>query len=226
MMVLSLNVWIRQNSHGRPYFTVPELKEERLHMAPQPGSRYDKAYNNLVSEEVIPHTFSSSSATMSLDEKLAFDLQHFREHCIYMQSAFDDEPPQSRFARRELQRHSQFMGSLLGAHIEVHPGVTIPERLLTGPYESEAGDGNLDVGERKMHLLFWLVRGGARFQVEQTWESSREGFKAILQLVTRLQVGRTASEVVKRRVMLAMQLLCLFTTLNIFERFWPKCACL
>lgn len=194
-------------------------------MAPQPGSCYDKAYNNVVSREVKPQTFSSST-TMSLDGKLAFDFQHFRDNCIYMQTAFADESPQSRFARRELERHRQFMGALLGTHIEVHPGVTIPDRLLAGPYESETGDGNLDIGERKMHLLFWLVRGGARFQAEQTWESSREGFKAILQLVTRVQAGKTASKVVKRRVTLAMQFLCLFTTLDIFERFWPKCASL
>ncbi|PSR93853.1 hypothetical protein BD289DRAFT_428496 [Coniella lustricola] len=219
-LTASLNVWIRQNSHGRPYYTVPKLKYERLSIAPEPGSLYDNAYNSAASSQDAAQTMH-----MTMDDKLAFDLEYYREDCTHLHNVFRHygfSSGDSRNRSAKCEMHGHIISAIFGTHIEVHPGVTIPDRLLAGPFESKLEDGNLDMGEQKMRLLFWLVRGGARFQADQTWESSREGFNAMLQLVTRIQEDETPPEVVDRRAALAIQLLRLFNTLNIFEVFWPQ----
>lgn len=113
--------------------------------------------------------------------------------------------------------------SLLATHLEVHPSTVIPDELLSGPFESES-DASITVGEEKARRLFWLVRGGAGLQEGQSWEVTRDGFRAILQLVR----GSTSDEIpeahVERRLALAMQFFLLFTTLQVFYTQWPKCA--
>lgn len=50
-----------------------------------------------------------------------------------------------------------------GRHVsvEVHPRTRIPDELLSGPHNEE-----------KIRRLFWLVKGGARLSVSQSWEVS------------------------------------------------------
>lgn len=53
--------------------------------------------------------------------------------------------------------------------IEVHRDTTIPERLLTGPWDDAA-----------LQKLFWLVRAGARLAPDQTWEITLEGYRTAM----------------------------------------------
>jgi hypothetical protein len=43
-------------------------------------------------------------------------------------------------------------------YLELHPSVTIPQRLLEGPFDWETA-----------RTLFWLLRGGAWLSTEHTW---------------------------------------------------------
>ncbi|KAL3304003.1 actin cortical patch protein [Colletotrichum asianum] len=55
----------------------------------------------------------------------------------------------------------------LDFYVDVHPKITIPDDLITGPWTLE-----------QQRLLFWLRRGGALIQPEtQTWETLRTGLQ-------------------------------------------------
>ncbi|ROW16529.1 hypothetical protein VPNG_02836 [Cytospora leucostoma] len=191
MLLTSFDVWIRQQSKGRVYFRIPELKQDRLQMFSQTGSLYEKAY---IDAEPVNNT--NSSSTMTMREKLAFDHSNFEALISYTGA---DEP-----AHIPLRGMTYHLRAILGMHLEVHPGAKIPMDLLSGPFESE--DGVIDMGTEKMHRLFWLVRGGACLQEDQTWEVTRNGFKQILQLE------------------LAARLLTLFDLLGVFDTqlHWPR----
>ncbi|ROW10569.1 hypothetical protein VMCG_01913 [Cytospora schulzeri] len=180
MLLTSFDVWIRQQSKGRAYFHIPELKQERLRMVPQPGSLYERAYIDETAADDDGDNDdpanSSSSTTMTMREKLAFDLVNFETLVSYSSSA-PNVPAGQIYIRDNPYR----LRAMLGMHLEVHPGARVPGDLLAGPFESD--DGDVGVGVEKMERLFWLVRGGACLQEDQTWEVTREGFKQILRLI-------------------------------------------
>lgn len=210
MILDSMDVWIRQHAHGRAYFTIPELSKERLKKGAEPGSLVDLAYN-----ETGPEGFERPCRPiMTMREKFSYDLERFRKGIADIPA---DESKPSQFLR---QREAHFR-ALLGAHIETHPGTMIPDDLLAGPFED---DGSVEMGEEKMRTLFWLVRGGACIQSQQTWEVTRTGFRAILQLIQGAGTGRLAPDAAQRRLALAEQLFELFDLLGVFAMHWPKCT--
>ncbi|POS77709.1 hypothetical protein DHEL01_v203894 [Diaporthe helianthi] len=168
MLLSSFDVWIRQHAAARAYFTIPQLKKERLADAPRAGSLYDRAYVSSDDEE--------SASLMTMREKLGFDFECFLGYIL---------PPSSDSSALPGKQPIRILGdrlrALLGTHLEIHPGAKLPTTLLSGPFESE--DGSIAIGVEKMQRLFWLVRGGACLQEDQTWESTREGFQQILQLI-------------------------------------------
>ena len=229
MLLFSFDVWIRQRSKGRVYFQIPELKQDRLKMAPQPGSLYDRAYND--------DTDDITSSSMTMRGKLAFDLAKFEALISHSSSAAHSLPGQI-----PLRGNTYHLRAILGMHLEVHPGTRIPGDLLSGPFESDGG--TIDVGTEKMQRLFWLVRGGACLQEDQTWEVTREGFKQILHLIkvdTKLSPtrggdddddddddrdmpGGPANAGADARLELAARLLTLFNLLGVFDTqlHWPR----
>lgn len=54
-------------------------------------------------------------------------------------------------------------------YTDVHPRTRIPNDLITGPWTIEM--------EKR---LFWLVRGGAQLQSDQTWELTVAGLRSCL----------------------------------------------
>ncbi|KUI74543.1 hypothetical protein VM1G_10179 [Cytospora mali] len=224
MLLSSFDVWIRQHSRGRVYFRIPELKQDRLKMFPQPGSLYERAY--------IDETDDDTSSIMTMREKLAFDLANFEALISYSSSAANTPPGQI-----PLRENMYPLRAMLGMHLEVHPGARIPLDLLSGPFESD--DGAIDIGTEKMHRLFWLVRGGSCLQEDQTWEVTREGFKQIIRLIqtdavktaTSADDAEDANEITKlmsaeadERMKLAARLLALFSLLGVFDPqlHWPR----
>lgn len=213
MLLNSFDVWVRQHAQGRTYFTIPELKEERLEFMPQPGSLYDQAYNmdSVQDPDEIQH-----SSTMTMRSKLSFDLGMFQRRI----SIREHLPKPSAPASLSVD-DATYLQALLSSHLEVHPGTSIPYDLLSGPFESE--DGDIQMGEEKMLRLFWLVRGGACLQQDQTWEVTRQGFREILQLIKGWDIGTVEDAEAHRRVQLAWRLFVLFGILGVYENQWPKC---
>ncbi|CAN8100660.1 unnamed protein product [Discula destructiva] len=202
MLLSSYDIWIRQHARRRAYFTIPKLSEERLGQPPEPGSVYDVAHNAIYS---ISPSDAPRSPHMSMRQKFGFDLENFQR---FVADAEETDP------RNHLR-------ALLGMHLETHPGAVIPDDLLSGPFESE-DDGSIAEGHEKAQRLFWLVRGGACLQGEQTWEVTRDGFKAILQLVRASAYKDVSHADGERRLTLAMQLFLLFDILGVFESQWPR----
>lgn len=224
MLLTSFDVWIRQQSKGRVYFRIPKLKQERLQMAPQPGSLYEKAY---IDEETNDDD-NTDSSTMTMREKLSFDLARF-EALISHSSTAAGAPP----GQVPLWGNTYHLRAMLGMHLEVHPGTRVPADLLSGPFESE--DGAIGMGAEKMRRLFWLVRGGACLQEDQTWEVTRDGFKQVLQLIVTAGDGGggeddepdgppTTTTTGDDKLELAARLLALFDLLGVFDTqlHWPR----
>lgn len=230
MLLMSFDVWIRQHGAGRVYFTIPLLKRERLSDVPRPGSLYDRAYITAGDDD-------RSASTMTMREKLGFDSGCFLRYIM---------PPStdaSAFASRQpLRILGDRLRALLLTHLEIHPSTKVPTPLLSGPFESD--DGIIDMGVEKMQRLFWLVRGGACLQEDQTWEATRTGFQHILELVANAGAldtndeydeppsgqGEAASSspppvpqpTLLERLKLAAGLLALFDFLGVFDAQWPR----
>lgn len=230
MLLTSFDVWIRQHAARRAYFTIPQLKKERLADAPRPGSLYDRAY-------ITADDDDESTSTMTMREKLAFDFDCFLRYIM---------PPSTDAhafsGRQPLRIHGDRLRALLGTHLEVHPGTKIPMSLLSGPFESD--DGSIDMGVEKMQRLFWLVRGGACLQEDQTWEATRTGFQHIMQLVANAGPRDASDDYVEppsgqgevvsssppppatttplEKLKLAAGLVALFDFLGIFDAQWPR----
>lgn len=216
MLLASFDIWIRQHACDRTYFTVPKLVEERLRQATEPGSLYDRAYNGM---DVGPSD-TSRSPNMTMRQKFAFDLQSFQDFVATQRLHARTNP-----ATTGGQIYSQaqdYLRALLGMHLEVQPGAAIPNDLLLGPFESE-DDGSIAVGEEKAQRLFWLVRGGACLQKDQTWEATRDGFMAILQLIRGSTDEGISPPDSEKKLMLATQLFFLFGLLGVFDSQWPEC---
>lgn len=217
MLLTSFDVWIRQHARGRTYFTIPKLSEERLRQAPEPGSLYHRAYHDMDLEA----SNSIRCSEMTMQQKFAFDLESFQNFIATQRMHV-----RTNAATTGGQIYSpalDYLRALLGMHLEVHPGASIPNDLLSGPYESE-DDGSIAIGQEKAQRLFWLVRGGACLQEDQTWEATRDGFKAILHLIKGTTEAGTLTQEGERRLMLATQLFFLFCLLGVFASQWPKCA--
>lgn len=195
------------------------MSEERLYQAPEPGSLFDRAYG--VIERSPSDTLHSPKMTMR--QKFAFDLEKFEEFITIQRMR-----TRSNAATSEGQVYSpaqEYLRALLGMHLEVHPGAVIPNDLLAGPFEAEE-DGSIVLGQEKAHRLFWLARGGACLQGDQTWEATRDGFKAILQLITGSMDVINPTHESEKRLTLATQLFFLFSLLGVFALQWPKCTAL
>ncbi|KAK7742877.1 Eisosomes component [Diaporthe eres] len=231
VLLLSFDVWIRQHAAGRAYFTIPQLKKERLADVPRPGSLYDRAY-------ITAADGDESASTMTMREKLGFDSDCFLRYIMPPSTdsnAFPDRQPLRILGDR--------LRALLGTHLEVHLGTKVPTSLLSGPFESD--EGSIEMGIEKMQRLFWLVRGGACIQEDQTWEATRTGFQHILQLVANAGAqdpsgdydeppsGQGEAESSSpppppapttplERLKLAAGLLALFDFLGIFDAQWPR----
>lgn len=219
MLLASFDVWIRKHSLGRTYFNVPRMNEERLWQAPDPGSLYDRAY--CVIERSPSDTLHSPNMTMR--QKFVFDLENFEDFVTIQRIR-----ARSNVATVGGQVYSpaqEYLRALLGMHLEVHPGAAIPNDLLAGPFEAE-DDGSIILGQEKAHRLFWLARGGACLQGDQTWEATRDGFKAILQLITGSMDVIISTHESEKRLNLATQLFFLFSLLGVFALQWPKCTAL
>lgn len=232
ILLSSFDVWVRQHAAGRVYFTIPQLKKERLAHAPRPGSLYDRAYITVGDDD-------ESASAMTMREKLGFDSDSFLR---YIEPPSTDSSASS--GRQPLRILGDRLRALLGTHLEVHPGTKIPTCLLSGPFESE--HGTIEMGVEKMQRLFWLVRGGACLQEDQTWEPTRTGFQEILQLVANAGARdptddydeppsgqgeapsssppppRTTTTTPLERLKLAAGLLALFDFLGIFDAQWPR----
>jgi hypothetical protein len=229
VLLSSFDVWIRQHAAGRAYFTIPQLKKERLADTPRPGSLYDRAY-------ITSDGDDESASTMTMREKLGFDLDCYLRYVLPPSSDSNALP-----GRQPLRILGDSLRALLGTHLEVHPGTKIPTALLAGPFESD--HGAIDVGVEKMQRLFWLVRGGTCLQEDQTWEATREGFQRILQLVASAGARDSsddhdepssgqgeptssppppAAPTPLERLKLAAALLALFDFLGVFDAQWPR----
>lgn len=190
------------------------MTEERLSQGPEPGSLYDAAYNNTAPG-------CSGSPKMTMRQKFAFDLECFHDFVATERMRARANP--ASHGCRVYNPTQDYLRALLGIHLEVQPGAAIPNDLLSGPFESE-DDGTLDVGEEKAQRLFWLVRGGACLQEDQTWETTRDGFKAILQLIKGSTDEGISPLEGEKRLTLATQLFFLFSLLGVFSLQWPKCT--
>lgn len=229
MLLSSFDVWVRQHAVGRAYFTIPQLKKERLADTPRAGSLYDRAY-------VTSDDDDESASIMAMREKLGFDFECFLR---YILPPISDSSPLP--GRQSLRFLSDRLRALLGTHLEIHPGTKIPTTLLSGPFESE--DGTITMGVEKMQRLFWLVRGGACLQEDQTWEPTREGFQQILQLIANAGTRNCGDDheeppsgqgeltsspppepapAPMERLKLAAGLLALFDFLGVFDAQWPR----
>lgn len=214
MLLASFDVWIRKHSLGRVYFTVPRLSEERLGQAPEPGSLYDRAYHvtDLWPSEAL------HAPDMTMRQKFAFDLGNFQDFIAIQRVRAQNNATEGQV----YSPAQEYLRALLGMHLEVHPGAVIPNDLLAGPFEAE-DDGDIVLGQEKAQRLFWLARGGACLQRDQTWEATRDGFKAILQLITGSADEDISNLESEKRLALATQLFFLFSLLGVFALQWPKC---
>lgn len=158
-------------------------------MAPQPGSLYERAYYGDIDDDDDDTISSSSSPIMAMREKLAFDQASFEALISHSSPAADVVVGPGQIPLRE---NIYQLRAMLGMHLEVHPGARIPVTLLSGPFESD--DGAITPGAEKMQRLFWLVRGGACLQEDQTWEVTREGFKQVLRLINRADASALARD--------------------------------
>lgn len=224
-----MDVWIRQHADGRAYFTIPQLKKERLADAPRSGSLYERAY-------ITADDDDESASIMTMREKLSFDFDSFLRYIL---------PPgtdsNNTSGRQTLRILGDRLRALLGTHLEVHPGTKIPTTLLSGPFENDKG--TIDVGVEKMQRLFWLMRGGACLQEDQTWEATRTGFQNILQLIANSGARDPVDDYDEptsgqrevasspppqppptpmERLKLAAGLLALFDFLGVFDAQWPR----
>ncbi|KAI3396336.1 hypothetical protein diail_12302 [Diaporthe ilicicola] len=169
---------------------------------------------------------------MTMREKLAFDFDCFLRYVL---------PPGTDFNTHSGRQPFRILGdrlrAMLGTHLEIHPGARIPKTLLSGPFQSE--EGSIDTGIEKMQRLFWLVRGGACLQEDQTWEATRTGFQQILQLIANapapdpdddegdpINAPSAAAAAPQppplERLKLAAGLLALFDFLGVFDAQWPR----
>lgn len=217
MLLTSFDVWTRQYARGRTYFTVPKLRRERLGQAPEPGCLYDVAYNDVDLKPSDP----PRSPEMTMRQKYSFDLDYFQRFIAIERNRARKSVAAA--GGRVYRPAQEYLRVLLGMHLEVHPGALIPKDLLSGPFESE-DDGSITVGQEKAQRLFWLVRGGACLQEDQTWESTRDGFKAILQLIKGSADAGTCHGDGESKLTLATQLVFLFSLLGVFASQWPKCT--
>lgn len=214
MLLESFNVWIRQHANGRPYFAFPaddalkglEAKDHYISNGMSAKFYHDVGWFSPV---VRTQLLSNSSLSAADFETMAVNCRAF-----------------------------------LGQHLEVNPGTLIPDDVLTGPFffvsddeseqdgaGSDGGGGAFELYEEKYERLFWLVRGGACLQEEQTWEVSREGFRAILELIkAAAQRGEASAtqvawlpEALVQVLEVAAGLFVLFDVLGVFSVQWPKC---
>lgn len=192
------------------------MSGDRLRQAPEPGSLYDRLYNDV--DPTAPHAIRCPGMTMR--QKFAFDLENFQDFIATrrMQARITAATTGGQVYSPALD----YLRALLGMHLEVHPGAAIPNELLSGPFESE-DDGSIAVGQEKAQRLFWLARGGACLQQDQTWEATRDGFKAILQLIKGSASEGASFQEVEKRLTLATQIFFLFSLLGVFALQWPKC---
>lgn len=225
LLLESFNVWIRQHANGRPYFS--------------PAALDGDGTEGLAGEEV-------RVILGNMKSKFQYDAWFFA----------------SNMAQTPLGHwnwcHSEMALScraLLGQHLEINPGALIPDDLLAGPFFHNKDDGNesetnqeqergvegkqkykkgpFAMGVEKFERLFWLVRGGARLQAEQTWETSHEGFQAILKLIVEIANkeekasdlrGVDAAYASEEGLLkLAAGLFQLFNILGVFGSQWPLC---
>lgn len=199
--------------------------------APRPGSLYDRAY-------ITADDGDENASSMTMREKLGFDFDCFLR---YIMPPSTDSNAFS--GRQPLKILGDRLRALLGTHLEVHPGTRIPTSILSGPFETD--EGSISMGVEKMQRLFWLVRGGACLQEDQTWEATRTGFQQILQLIANAGErdptddhdeppsgqGEAASSpppapptttTPLEKLKLAAGLLALFDFLGIFDAQWPR----
>lgn len=209
----AFDIWIRRNARGRVYFTIPELKEARLRQAPEPGSLYDRAYNT-----TLETPDNARVKTITMRQKLDYDLESSQRRLARL-----SRPPELRGPAFEPQftDESLQIQALLYSHIEVHPRTAIPNDLLAGPFMDQ--DGDYRIGEEKVRRLFWLVRGGACLQEDQTWEITIQGFSAMMNMLDVPDPETVDEEDMTRRRQLVWQLYTLFTILGVFEYQWPQC---
>lgn len=151
---------------------------------------------------------------MPMREKINWDFQLFLER-------FSAPIPGTPASGALTESGDFYLRALLTTHLEIHPGTTIPDDVLAGPFESD--DGDVRIGEEKMSRLFWLVRGGACLQDEQNWEITDNGFTQILQLIQGADAVGMREQDIIRRLQLATRLIALFGILGVFNRQWPKC---
>lgn len=229
ILLESFNVWIRQHANGRPYF-FPAV--------------HDDGAEGLQEEE-------DNVILGSMESKFHYDTGFFASKIA------DQLLSEWSLSANDFADMAVNCCALLGQHLEVNPGAMIPDDLLAGPFffssdddepeqqqhqhqhdvenEVENGRGSFHVDGEKYERLFWLVRGGACLQEEQTWEVSREGFRAILELIK--EVAKR-EEVLNYRgvdtdyasaegmLKLAAGLFVLFNVLGVFSNQWPKCKSL
>lgn len=227
ILLESFNVWIRQHANGRPYF-FPAI--------------HDDGAEGLQGEE-------DNVILGSMESKFHYDTGFFASK-IADQLLSEWSLSANDFADMAIN-----CCALLGQHLEVNPGAMIPDDLLAGPFffssdddepeqqqqqhdggdESDNGRGSFHVDGEKYERLFWLVRGGACLQEDQTWEVSREGFRAILELIKEVanrgealnsRGADTAYASAEGALKLAAGLFVLFNVLGVFSNQWPKCESL
>lgn len=229
LLLESFEVWIRQHANGRPYFV--------------PAALDGDGTEGLAGEEV-------RIILGNMKSKFRYDTEIFASR-IAQHFLSDPSLSGHNFSTLAVDCHA-----LLGQHLEVNPGAMIPDDLLAGPVFHKKDDGNesekeqeqeqehgvegkqkakkgpFEVGVEKFERLFWLVRGGACLQEEQTWEASRDGFLAILELIKEVAArGKaldfhgvdTAYASAEGILKLAAGVFQLFNLLGVFSTQWPKC---
>lgn len=208
MMLESFNVWIRQHANGRPYFSFPPRQSNNDD--PEDLDEEKFIFNDMKSKFHYDTGFFSTITGELLSGR------------SLISSDFEDMAFDCR--------------AVLGKHLEVNPGAMIPDDLLAGPFfsdgsEHDVDDGGLSMDGEKHERLLWLVRGGACLQEEQTWEVSREGFRAILELIKEAakrgegleRDSGSATCSTQGMLKLAAGLFVLFDVLGVFSAQWPKC---
>lgn len=225
LLLESFEMWIRQHANGRPYFASAALDGNGTEGLA--GEEVRVILGNMKSKFQYDAWFFASNMAQTL-------LGHWN------------------WSHSEMALSCR---ALLGQHLEINPGALIPDDLLAGPFFHNKDDGNeseknqeqergvegkqkdkkgpFAMGVEKFERLFWLVRGGARLQAEQTWETSYEGFQAILKLI--VEIANKREEALDLRgvdaayaskeglLKLAAGLFQLFNILGVFGSQWPFC---
>lgn len=211
MLLGSFNVWIRQYANGRPYFFFP-TRQRSIGDDPADLAEEEDDYENAFFK--------------AMESKFYYDIGFFSSISNRLLS-------RATLSAADWDGLAFDCRNLLGMHLEVNPGTLIPDDLLAGPFFSDDPDQGAVVHGEKFDRLFWLVRGGACLQEEQTWEVTREGLRAILDLVK--EAARSEQDVDFRDaedpsssstgelLKLAAGLFILFDVLGVFSTQWPRC---